>query len=255
MEKVASNWVIVAMVSLGCKQTFVEARTAGNCEIVAAMVASSSLPSLFRVSVAAKAVSNSAVSVASVTDASMLAAAAGTIGASNWSAIVATTASTSYSVVTVRRMVTFAFAAKHAEEKSVFVAADAMIASNFDRAAEESDTRSSMIAKVMVVSSWRSVFVAMTEARNSAVEGTAASKRWAVEAKVENSSRVAAAARDDHIRRVVEERIAGTESAAVAETVVSNSAVFEGRIASRVSAAAEKLADNWRPPEEKAENN
>lgn len=62
--------------------------------------------------------------------------------------------------------------------------------------------------------------------------------------------------RDDHIRRI-EERIARTESAAAvaAGKVASNSAVFEERIAGKVNAAAEKLADNSRPPEEKAENN
>lgn len=47
-----------------------------------------------------------------------------------------------------------------------------------------------------------------------------------------------------------------TESAAAAETAASNSAAFEGRIVSKGSAAAvEKLADNWPPPEERAENN
>lgn len=77
-----------------------------------------------------------------------------------------------------------------------------------------------------------------------------------VEARIENSWLVAVAAKDDHIQRVVEERIADTESAvAAAGKVASNSAVFEERIASRASAAAEKLADNWGPPEEKAENN
>lgn len=108
-----------------------------------------------------------------------------------------------------------------------------------------------------VASSWRSVFAAMAKGRNSAAEGTAASKRWVAGARIENSWRAAAAGRDDHIRRVVEERIARTKSAAVvaAGTVANNSAVSEERIASRVSAAAEKLADNWRPPEEKAENN
>lgn len=78
------------------------------------------------------------------------------------------------------------------------------------------------------------------------VEGTAANNRWVVEARIENSSRVVAAVRDDHIRRTVEERIARTESAAAAAagTVANNSVVFEGKIAGTVNAAAEKLADN-----------
>lgn len=76
-------------------------------------------------------------------------------------------------------------------------------------------------------------------------EGTAANNRWVVEARIENSSRVVAAVRDDHIRRAVEERIARTESAAAAAgTVANNSVVFEGKIAGTVNAAAEKLADN-----------
>lgn len=122
--------------------------------------------------VAAKAVSNSAVSAASVADASMLAAVAGTIGASNWSMIAVTFASTGYSVVTVQKTKTFAFAAKHAGEKFAFVAVDVTIASSFDRVVEESGTRS-----LMVANSWRSVFATMTEGKNLAVEEMAANNR------------------------------------------------------------------------------
>lgn len=138
---------------------------------------SSWLQSLFRVFVAAKAASNSAVSAASVADANMLAAVAGTIGASNWSVIAVTFASTGYSAVTVQKTKTFAFAAKRAGGKSAFVAVDATIASSFDRVAEESGTRSSMVAKVMVASSWRSVFATMTEGKNLAVEEMIANNR------------------------------------------------------------------------------
>lgn len=259
-EKVASNWAIVAMVQLDCTRPFVEVRIAGNFETVAATVASNSPPLLFRVFVvAAKAANNLAVSAVSVADASRLAAAAGTIGVSNWSAIVATIANTDYSAATARKTETFASAEKRVERKSAFVAAGAMIASSFDLIAEESGTKSLMVAKVTVANSWRSVFAAMTEEKNLAAEETAASKHWVVEAKVENSSRVVAAAKDDRIQRAVEERIAHMESAAAAaaavETVASNSALFEERIASKVNAAAEKLAHNWQPPEEKAENN
>lgn len=49
---------------------------------------------------------------------------------------------------------------------------------------------------------------------------------------------------NDYTQQVVEAKTAHTESAAV-ETIASNSAAFEGRIASRGSAAAvEKLAGN-----------
>lgn len=58
---------------------------------------------------------------------------------------------------------------------------------------------------------------------------------------------------DDRIRRAVEARTARTESVG---TVASNSAAFEERTVSKGSVAAvEKLADNWRPPGERAENN
>lgn len=233
------------MVSLDCTWPFVEVRIAGNCEIVAAMVASNSPPSLFRVFVAVKAANNLAVFVVSVADASTLVAAAGMIDVSNWSTIVAMIANMGYSAVTVRKTETFVSAEKRVERKSAFVAAGAMIASSFDLIAEESGTKSLMVAKVTVANSWRSVFAAMTEEKNLVVEETAASKHWVVEAKIENSSWVAAA-KDDHIQRAVEERTAHTESVAVAavETVASNSAVFEERIASRVNAVAEKLAHN-----------
>lgn len=258
-EKVASNWATVATVRLDCTRPSVEARIAGNFETVAAKVASNSSPLPVRVSAAAKAANSLAVSAASVTDASRSAAVAGTTGANNWSAIVATIASTDYSAAMARKTETFASAEKRVARKSAFVAAGATIAGSFGLIAEESGTKSSMAAKVTVASSWRSVFAARTEARNLAAEETAASKRWVVGAKVENSSPGVAAARDDRIQRA-EGRIARTESAAVAaaaaaETVASNSAVFEERIASKVNAAAEKLARNWQPPEAKAENN
>lgn len=256
-EKAASNWAIVAMVQLDCTRPFVEVRIAGNFETVAATVASNSSPLLARVFVAAKAANNLAVSAASVADASRLAAVAGTTGVNNWSAIVATIANTDYSAAMARKTETFASAEKHVERKSAFVAAGAMIASSFDLIAEESGTKSLMVAKVTVANSWRSVIAAMTEEKNLAAEETAASKHWVVEARAENSSRVVAAAKDDRIQRTVEGRIAHMESAAAAavETVASNSAVFEERIASKVNAAAEKLAHNWQPAEEKAENN
>jgi len=57
----------------------------------------------------------------------------------------------------------------------------------------------------------------------------------------------------DRIQRAVEARTARTESAG---TAASNSVAFEERTVSKGSVAVvEKLADNWRPPEEKAENN
>lgn len=144
--------MIVVTVLPGCTRAFVEVRIASNYKTVAATVASSSLPLLFRVFVAAKAASNSAVSVVSVADASMLAAVAGTIGASNWSVIAVTFANTGYSAVIVRKTKMFASAAKRAGGKSAFVAVDATIASSFDRVAEESERRSSMVAKVMIAS-------------------------------------------------------------------------------------------------------
>lgn len=62
-------------------------------------------------------------------------------------------------------------------------------------------------------------------------------------------------ATNDRNQRAVEARTARTENAA-AGTVASNSAAFEGRTVSKESAVAvEKLADNWRLPEERAENN
>lgn len=232
---------------MGCTRTFVEARIAGNCETVAVTVASSWPPSLSQVPVAAKVASNSVESAASVADASKLAAAvAETIGASNWSAIAATFADTDYSAATVRRMVTFASAAKRAGGRSAFVAAGATIACSCDRCDQfvgELDTKSSTAAKAKVASSWQSVLAAMAEARSSVAEGMAASKRWVVEAKVGNNSWAAAVVTYGRNQQAVEERTAGTESVAAAATVASTSAVFE-EIARKVSAAAEKLADN-----------
>lgn len=64
-----------------------------------------------------------------------------------------------------------------------------------------------------------------------------------VEARIENSSWVAAAVRGDHIQRIVEEKIERTESAVgvAVGRVASNSAVFEERIAGKANDAAEKL--------------
>jgi hypothetical protein len=69
---------------------------------------------------------------------------------------------------------------------------------------------------------------------------------------------VVAVATVDRIQPVVEAKTAHTENAAEG-MVASNLAAFEGRIVSKenaaAAAAAERLEDNWRPLEERAENN
>lgn len=228
-----------------CTWAFVEARIADNCATVEVTVANNSLPPLppllpspspspFRMSVAAKAASNLAVSAASVADASTLPA-AGETTAGNWSAVAATIGNTGCSAATVRR--TEMVLAASAARKSGLAGA-----SNSDRVAE-SDTSSGVAATA--ASSWQGAFVATSAGRNSAAEEMAARTRWVAEAKAENNSQAVVVATDDCTQRAVEARTARTESAA-AGTTASNSAVFEGRIVSRgsVAAAAEKLADN-----------
>lgn len=148
-------------------------KIAGNYETVAAMVASSllqlrstALRLVFVVVV--KAESSSTASAVSAMDVSTSLVVEET-AANNWSAIGATTGNMDYFVVTARRKET-ALAAS-AEGKSGF--AGVTIVSNFDRVAEESDTKLEVV--VMVASSWRNAFAAKIAERNSVVEEMIAS--------------------------------------------------------------------------------
>lgn len=159
---------------------------------------------------------------------------------------------TDCSAATVQRMKMVL--AVSAARKSGF--AGATIASNSDRAAELG--MNSEVAAT-AVSNWQDAFAAASAGRNSAAEEIAeelaAHTRWVVEAKAENNLQAVVVATDDCTQRAVEARTVRTESAA-AGTIASNLAAFEGKSVSRGNAAAaEKLADNWRPPEERAENN
>lgn len=154
--------------------SFVEARIAGNCETVAAMVASSlsqPLPSQELAFVAAvKAANSSTVFAVSAVDANMLLVVEET-AASNWSAIAATTGSTGCFAVTVRRRET-ALAAS-VEGKFGFVGVT--LVNNFDCVAEESDT--TLGVAVMAASSWQNVFEAKIAGRNLVAEEMIANTR------------------------------------------------------------------------------
>lgn len=241
MERIASNRAIAAVVARDCTWASVEAMFADSCATVGVTVASNSpplSPPPSRMSAAVRAENNLAAFAANAADASTLPA-AGETTAGNWSAIAAT----------VRGMEMTPAAS--AGRKSEF--AGATTASNSGRVAK-SGTNSE--AAATIASSWLDVLAATTAERNSAAEETVARKHWAVEAKVESNSQVVVGATDDRNQQAVEVRFVHTENAAAAETAASNSAVFEGRIVSKGSVVAvEKLADNWPPPEERAENN
>lgn len=71
---------------------------------------------------------------------------------------------------------------------------------------------------------------------------------------IENNSLGVVVATVDHTRRIVAERIAHTENAAV-EMVASNSVAFEETVASKENVVAvEKVAGNWQPSGERANN-
>lgn len=142
---------------------------------------------------AAKAVSSWRTFAASAGYASTLLAVEET-AANNWSAVAETTGSTGCFVETVRRR-EIALAA-NAGGRSGF--AGATIASNFDRVAEESDTKLRAVATA--ASSSHHAFATRTAERNSMVAETTACMRWVAEVMVASNSSTVVAARVGRMR-------------------------------------------------------